>query len=420
MIPFSPPRIDQAIIDAVVETLKSGWITTGPKTKLFEKRITEYCGCKATVCVNSATAGLEIMLRWFGVGEGDEVIVPAYTYTATANVVMHCGAKPVMVDVGKDFNMDMRRVEKAITPCTKAIIPVDFAGMPCDYDALNELVKREDIKRKFIAKNENQKKLGRIMILADAAHSVGATYNGKKTGSLTDVSVFSFHAVKNLTTAEGGCIALNFDVPFDNGEIYKFLCIYILHGQNKDALAKMQKGNWRYDIIEAGFKCNMTDILAAIGLVEIERYDNDTLVKRKYICEKYSEAFAKKPWAEMPGQKSEAVPVTIGKKPGKISSYHLYPLRIKGIKEDQRDKIIAEIFNKDVSVNVHFIPLPMFSYYKNAGYKISDYPVAYDNYSREISLPVFYDITDEQIKTVINAVVASVEKVLSEEKIAVT
>jgi dTDP-4-amino-4,6-dideoxygalactose transaminase len=406
MIPFSPPHIDQKIIDAVTETLKSGWITTGPKTKLFEKRITEYCGCKATVCVNSATAGLEIMLRWFGVGKGDEVIVPAYTYAATANVVIHCGAKPVMVDVGKDFNIDVNAIEKAITSKTKVILPVDIAGLPCDYDAINELVRRADIKNKFLAKNANQEKLGRIMVLADAAHSVGAIYKGKKTGSVTDVCCFSFHAVKNLTTAEGGCIALNFDAPFDNEDIYKFLSIYILHGQNKDALAKMQKGNWRYDIINAGFKCNMTDIAAAMGLVEIERYDNDTLVKRKYICDKYSEALSQKLWAEIPEEKS-----------GMISSYHLYPLRIKGITEEQRDKIIAEIFNKDVSVNVHFMPLPMFSYYKNAGYKISDYPVAYDNYSREISLPVFYDLTDEQIQTVIKAVVSSVEKILNEEKI---
>jgi dTDP-4-amino-4,6-dideoxygalactose transaminase len=406
MIPFSPPHIDQKIIDAVTETLKSGWITTGPKTKLFEKKITEYCGCKATVCVNSATAGLEIMLRWFGVSEGDEVIVPAYTYAATANVVIHCGAKPVMVDVGKDFNIDVNAVKKAITSKTKVIMPVDIAGLSCDYDAINELVRRADIKNKFLAKNANQEKLGRIMVLADAAHSVGAIYKGKKTGSVTDVSCFSFHAVKNLTTAEGGCIALNFDAPLDNEDIYKFLSIYILHGQNKDALAKMQKGNWRYDIINAGLKCNMTDIAAAMGLVEIERYDNDTLVKRKYICDKYSEALCQKSWAEIPEEKS-----------GKISSYHLYPLRIKGISEAQRDRIIAEIFNKDVSVNVHFIPLPMFSYYKNAGYKISDYPVAYDNYSREVSLPVFYDLTDEQIQTVIKAVVSSVEKILNEEKI---
>jgi len=412
LIPFSPPHIDQKIIDAVTETLKSGWITTGPKTKLFEKKITEYCGCKATVCVNSATAGLEIMLRWFGVGEGDEVIVPAYTYTATANVVVHCGAKPVMVDAGKDFNIDVSKIEKAITPNTKAIMPVDFAGLPCDYDLINALVRNADVKNKFQPKNEIQKKLGRIMVLSDAAHSVGAVYKGKKTGSLTDASAFSFHAVKNLTTAEGGCIALNFDT-FDNDELYKFLCVYILHGQNKDALAKMQKGNWRYDIINAGFKCNMTDILAAIGLVEIERYDNDTLVRRKYICEKYSEAFAKKSWAEMPEQKSEVG----SQKSEKISSYHLYPLRIKGITEEQRDKMIAEIFNKDVSVNVHFIPLPMFTYYKNAGYKISDYPIAYDNYSREISLPVFYDLSDEQIQTVITAVVSSVEKVLNESKV---
>ncbi|MEO5571664.1 MAG: DegT/DnrJ/EryC1/StrS family aminotransferase, partial [Bacteroidia bacterium] len=354
---------------------------------------------------------------WFGVGEGDEVIVPAYTYSATANVVIHCGAKPVMVDVGKDFNIDVKEIEKAITSKTKVIMPVDFAGMPCNYDAINELVRRTDVRKKFEPKNEIQQKLGRIMILADAAHSVGAIYKGKKTGSVTDVSCFSFHAVKNLTTAEGGCIALNFEKPFDNDELYKFLCIFILHGQNKDALSKMQKGNWKYDIIEAGYKCNMTDILAAIGLVEIERYDNDTLVKRKYVCDKYAEALSKKSWAEVPDGSRQSV--VDSQQQNIISSYHLFPLRIKGINEEQRDRIIAEIFNRDVSVNVHFMPLPMFSFYKNAGYKISDYPVAYDNYSREISLPVFYDLTDEQLRIVINAVVSSVEKILSEEKITV-
>ncbi len=408
MIPFSPPHIDQAIIDAVTETLKSGWITTGPKTKLFEKRLTEYCGCKSTLCLNSATAGMEIMLHWFGVSEGDEVIVPAYTYAATANVVKHCGAVPVMVDVKSDFTINVSKIEKAITAKTKAIMPVDFGGFPCDYESINALVKRDDIQKKFSPSTENQQKLGRILVLADAAHSVGAVYKGKKTGSVTDVSVFSFHAVKNLTTAEGGAVALNLPDAFDNNEIYKFLCTFTLHGQNKDALAKMQVGNWRYDIIEAGYKCNMADIMAAIGLVELERYESDTLKKRKYICEKYSDALGKKSWAEIPVQES----VT-----GSASSYHLYPLRIKGITEAQRDKIIDEIFKKDVSVNVHFIPLPMFSFYKNAGYDIADYPVAYDNYSREISLPVYYDLTDELVKTVIEAVISSVEKILKEEKV---
>ncbi|MEO8149850.1 MAG: DegT/DnrJ/EryC1/StrS family aminotransferase [Bacteroidia bacterium] len=409
MIPFAPPRIDDKIIDAVTEVLRSGWITTGPKTKLFEKKITEYCGCKSTLCLNSATAGLEIMLRWFGVGEGDEVILPAYTYSATANVVIHTGAKPVFVDVRKDdFNIDVNEVAKAITERTKVIMPVDFGGYPCDYDTLNKLA--ESTRINFKPQTSNQKLLGRVLVLSDAAHSFGASYIGKKTGSLTDVSVFSFHAVKNLTTAEGGAVALNLPAPFDNDEIYKFLCTYTLHGQNKDALAKMQKGNWRYDIIEAGYKCNMTDINAAIGLVELERYDNDTLVKRKSICDAFSDGLSRYDWAELPVFRNQRSEVGGQSSEG---SYHLFPLRVKGITEQQRDAIMQNIFDKDVAVNVHFIPLPMLSFYKNLGYDIKNYPVTYDNYSREISLPVFYNMTNEQVQTVITAVVESVQKVIS-------
>ena len=402
MIPFSPPHIDDKIIDAVTEVLRSGWITTGPKTKLFEKNISAYCGSKSTLCLNSATAGLEIMLRWFGVGVGDEVILPAYTYSATANVVMHTGAKPVFVDVNADdFNINCNEVAKAITKRTKVIMPVDFGGFPCNYEALNQLaeVSRIDFKPNC----ENQKLLGRIMILSDAAHSFGASQGAKKTGSLTDVSVFSFHAVKNLTTGEGGAIALNLPAPFDNDEIYKFLCVLTLHGQNKDALAKMQKGNWRYDIVEAGYKCNMTDINAAIGLVELERYDADTLIKRKLICDAYAKVLSKYEWAQLPVMQTA----------GSMTSYHLFPLRIKGITELQRDQIMQFIFDKDVSVNVHFIPLPMLSFYKNQGYEITSYPVTLDNYSREITLPVFYDLTDKQIEAVVNAVVSAVEKVIA-------
>jgi len=399
MIPFSPPRIDKEIIDAVVEVLNSGWITTGPKTKEFERQITAYCGNKNTLCLNSATAGLELILRWFGVKEGDEVILPAYTYCATANVVVHCGATPVLVDVEDDFNISVKAVENAITEKTKVIIPVDFAGLPCDYDKLNELVNSNHIRQKFKANTVEQEQLGRILILSDAAHSFGASYKGKKTGSLTDVSVFSFHAVKNLTTAEGGAIALNLPEPFDNKAIYDYLCVFSLHGQNKDALAKMQKGNWKYDVIEAGYKCNMTDIAAAIGLTELSRYENDTLAKRLQIFKKYDAAFKHKSWAILPEyQNSE-----------KQSSYHLYPLKIKGISEAQRDIIIQKIFDQDVSVNVHFIPIPLLSYYKNKGFKMEDYPQAYKNFSSEISLPVFYNLTDEQQNLVIEAVINAVE-----------
>ena len=401
MIPFSPPRIDDKICNEVVAALKSGWITTGPRTKTFEKKITDYCGNKNTICLNSATAGLEIMLRWFGVTEGDEVILPAYTYSATANVVIHCGATPVFVDVNKDdFNINASEIEKAITAKTKVIMPVDFGGLPCDYEEINALTVKH--KSKFRASsNKNQQQLGRILVLSDSAHSFGASYNGKKTGSLTDISVFSFHAVKNLTTAEGGAVALNLPEPFNNEDVYKQLCITTLHGQNKDALAKTQKGNWKYDIVEAGYKCNMTDLTAAIGLIELERYDNDTTVKRKHIIDTYNKLLQVHSNLELP-----VFETTV-----KTSCYHLYPLRIKGITESQRDAIMQKIFDADVSVNVHFIPVPATSFYKSLGYDVNNYPVTCDNFSREISLPVFYDLTDEQIQTVVNAVINAVKSV---------
>ena len=402
MIPFSPPRIDDKIIAEVTAALKSGWITTGPRTKDFEKKLTAYCGNKSTLCLNSATAGLEIMLRWFGVGEGDEVILPAYTYSATANVVIHCGAKPVFVDVNADdFNINVANIEKAINEKTKVVMPVDFAGFPCDYDEINALVVKQ--KNQFKPNSKNQELLGRIMVLSDSAHSFGANYKGKKCGALADVSVFSFHAVKNLTTAEGGAAALNFPEPFDNTELYNYLCMYTLHGQNKDALAKTQKGNWKYDIVEAGYKCNMTDMSAAIGLVELERYDNDTQIKRKQIFDTYQAAFSKDNRFQVPVYHTES----------KVGCYHLYPLRIKGITEEQRDAIMKEIFDCDVSVNVHFIPVPAMTFYKNLGYDLKNYPVTYDNFSREISLPVFYNLTNEQTQTVISAVIKSVDKVIN-------
>jgi dTDP-4-amino-4,6-dideoxygalactose transaminase len=402
MIPFSPPRIDQKIIDEVVAALKSGWISTGPRTKLFEKKIAEYCGCKNVLCLNSATAGLEIVLRWFGVGGGDEVILPAYTYAATANVIMHCGAIPVFVDVNRDdFNISVKEIEKHISNHTKVIMPVDFGGYPCDYDAINKLVQSK--KNLFQPKGENQQKLGRILVLSDSAHSMGGKYKGKRTGALTDVSVFSFHAVKNLSTAEGGAVAFNLPEPFDNKAVYDYLCIKTLHGQNKDALAKMQKGNWKYDIIEDGYKCNMTDISAAMGLVELERYDEDTLVRRKHICDYYKSFFEKDARFELPVQKAGELE----------SSYHLFALRIKNISEEQRDLIIQKIFDKDVAVNVHFKPVPMMSFYKQQGYDIKNYPQAYDNFSREITLPVYYDLNDDNLNTICKAVVESLNEVLN-------
>ena len=401
MIPFSPPRIDDKICNEVISALKSGWITTGPRTKLFEKQLATYCNVPNVLALNSATAGLELMLRWFGVKEGDEVILPAYTYSATANVVVHCGAKPVFVDVkADDFNISIQHIAKAINQNTKVIMPVDFGGMPCDYDEINALVKSSA--SLFVPSNDVQRKLGRIMVLSDSAHSFGAVYKNKKAGALTDASVFSFHAVKNLTTAEGGAIALNLPEPFQNKDIYDLLCIKSLHGQNKDALAKTQKGNWRYDIVEAGYKCNMTDLSAAIGIIELERYDVDTLVKRQHIVNRYHALLGNHKKIQLPVFETNT----------KKSSFHLYPLRINGITEQQRDAIIQEIFNRDVSVNVHFIPVPAMSFYKNMGYDVQHYPVTYDNFSREISLPVYYDLSDENIQTVAKAVIDAIDKVL--------
>lgn len=402
MIPFSPPRIDSKIIDEVVAALQSGWITTGPRTKNFEKNLIVYTGAPSVLCLNSATAGLELMLRWFGCGPGDEVILPAYTYAATANVVVHCGAKPVFVDVGADdFNATVLAIQKAITPATKVIMPVDIAGLPCDYDSINALVNSPEVKQLFCPRTPEQITLGRPLVMSDAAHSLGAFYKGKRTGILADITVFSFHAVKNLTTAEGGAVCLNLPEPFNNAELYKYLCVKSLHGQNKDALQKAQIGNWRYDIVEAGYKFNMTDIQAAIGLVELDRYDNDMLPARRRIFGIYNDVFQNKPWARIPIQCT----------PDKETSYHVYTLRINGINEETRDAVMQQIFDNGVSVNVHFIPLPMMSFYKNMGYRIDDYPVAYNNYSCEISLPVYYDLTDEQALTVAHTVCNAVTKV---------
>jgi dTDP-4-amino-4,6-dideoxygalactose transaminase len=402
MIPFSPPRIDQKVIDEVTAALKSGWITTGPRTKLFEKKITEYCGCKTTVAVNSWTMGMQVFLHWWGIGEGDEVILPAYTYCASANVIVHSGAKPVMVDINKeDFNSSVDAIRNAITPRTKAIIAVDLAGFPCDYDLINALVNEQAIKAQFNAGSAQQEKLGRILVVSDAAHSFGAQMNGKRSGSLTDVSAFSFHAVKNLTTAEGGALSFNLPEQFDHEAIYKEFCTLILHGQNKDALAKTQKGNWRYDVEEPGFKCNMTDIQAAIGLIELERYQ-ENLDRRKEIFRQYDEAFKAESWAILPLHTTES----------KTSCYHLYQLRIAGATESQRDVIMQAIFDQDVSVNVHFLPLPTLTAYKKRGYKIEDYPETWNKYSNEISLPVYFDLTDEQVKIVISAVKNAVKTVI--------
>lgn len=396
--------MDQHIVDEVAKVLLSGWITTGPKTKLFEQKLADYIGCRKVICLNSATAGMELVLRWFGVAPGDEVIIPAYTYCSTANVVMHCGAKPVMVDIDeKDFNISLTNIKAAITSKTKAIIPVDISGFPCDYDEINALVQDEEIKKLFSANTEAQEKLGRILVMADAAHSIGAKYKGQMNGSVTDVAVFSFHAVKNLTTSEGGAVCLNLPEIFDADEIYRSLNIKSLHGQSKDALAKVKAGggNWRYDVIEPGYKCNMMDIQAAIGLVELERYESN-LNRRKEIFAFYDNAFENEGKIIRPTYKTES----------KETSYHLYMIRIAGATEAQRDEIIHRIFDKKVSVNVHFQPLPLLTAYKSRGYDILDYPESYNKYQNEITLPVYFNLSDEDLKQVTDSVKAAVNEVL--------
>ncbi|MDC1244178.1 DegT/DnrJ/EryC1/StrS aminotransferase family protein [Crocinitomicaceae bacterium] len=400
MIPFSPPRIDQKVLDEVNAALLSGWITTGPRTKLFEKKITEYCGCKTTVAVNSWTMGMEVFLRWWGIGPGDEVIIPVYTYCASANVVLHTGAKAVMVDISEDdFNIALDKIENAITSKTKVIMPVDVSGYPCDYDEIFAIAKKHQ--QSFNPSNDKQKQLGRILIASDAAHSFGAEYQGKRSGSLADITCFSFHAVKNLTTAEGGAVCFNLPEGFNHDELYKEFVTITLHGQSKDALAKTKKGAWKYDVVIPGYKCNMTDIQAAIGLVELDRYA-ENLERREAIFSLYDKAFNDKNWAILPPHISKH----------KTSSHHLYLLRIKDITEEQRDTIIQYIFDKNVSVNVHFQPLPLLTAYKNLRYRISEYPVAHKKYQTEITLPVYYNLNDHQVSLVIEAVISSVEMVL--------
>ena len=404
MIPFSPPYIDDDVVNEVLDSLKSGWITTGPKVKLLEQEVSKITGIENTLCVNSATSAMMLMLHWFGIGKGDEVIIPAYTYCATALSVMHLGAKPVMADVGEDFCIDTGKIRNLITPRTKAIIPVDIAGYPCDYDKIYEIVCDEEVKKLFISTNEIQRMLGRIFVMADSAHSIGSVYKGRSSGSLCDATVFSFHAVKNVTTAEGGAICLNMPGKFDNAEIYDWLRLLSLNGQTKDAFSKSQGANWKYDIVYPGFKINLNDLCAAVGLAQIRKYTYNLLLKRKRIFERYNHAFSKFEWSELPPSKTCE----------KETSYHVYLLRIKGISEDQRDKIIDEINKRQVSVNVHFIPLPMLKVFKDRKYRIEDYPVSYDNYSREITLPVYPQLSEDEVDEIINAVARSYNEVVKD------
>ena len=396
-VPFSPPFIGEEEIAEVVDTLRSGWITTGPKTRLFENRITEYCGTDKTVCLNSATAGMELTLRLLGIGEGDEVITCAYTYTASASVICHVGAKLVLVDCQKDsFTIDYDAIESAITNKTKAIIPIDIAGIPCDYDKLFEIVRRKaDI---FKPSNDIQEKLGRIAIICDAAHSLGSEFKGKKAATYCDFTSFSFHAVKNLTTGEGGAVTWPKHENISSEEIYKQFQLMSLHGQSKDARAKMMKGAWEYDIVEPLYKCNMTDIMASIGIHQLEKYDIFT-DKRLNLVHKYNEAFSR-------------LDVVLHEHIGDSfkGNGHLYLLRFKKNNLEYRNEFIKKMAEEGIACNVHYKPLPLLTAYNNLGFDIKDFPNAYNLYINEISLPLFYSMTDEQIDYVVDKFIKIAEE----------
>ena len=388
-IPFSPPDMGEEEILQVTEALRSGWITTGPKTKEFERKIAQYCHTDTAVCLNSATAAMELALRVLGIGEGDEVIVPAYTYTATASAVCHVGAFPVMVDCAKDsFEMDYDKLADAITEKTKAVIPVDLAGIIADYDKIFNAV--ESKKHLFNPSNDVQSLFGRCVVIADAAHAFGAMRHGMMCGEIADFTSFSFHAVKNLTTAEGGALTWRSREGLDNDEIYKKLQLLSLHGQNKDALAKTKLGGWEYDIIGTWYKCNMTDIMAGIGLAQLKRYP-EMLNRRRLLIEKYNTAFDKLPVEVLPHYGNEH-----------SSSGHLYLVRVKGITTEQRNDIIVKMAERGIATNVHYKPLPMMTAYKQLGYDIKDYPNAFEQYHNEITRPLHTRLSDEDIDYIIS------------------
>ena len=387
-IEFSPPDITQLEIDEVVDTLKSGWITTGPKAKKLEQELSVFTNTDKTVCLNSATAAMELTLRLLGVGAGDEVITCAYTYTASASVIHHVGAKIVLVDCNKeDKFMDLDALENAITEKTKVIIPVDLAGKPCKYDEIFEIVERK--KSLFKPNNKLQEKIGRVIVMADAAHSLGAVYKGKPSGSIADFTCFSFHAVKNFTVAEGGSVTWNRNLGLNDDEIYREFQLLSLHGQSKDALSKTKLGSWEYDIVAPNYKCNLTDIASGIGLAQLKRYPS--LLKRRFeIVERYNKGF-----------EGTRIKPFIHFEEDRKSCCHLYIVNIEGASEEDRNEIIVKMAERGIATNVHYKPLPMHTAYKNLGFDIKDYPNAFDNYKSQITLPLHTLLTDEQVDYII-------------------
>ena len=400
-IPFSPPDISDGEINEVIDTLKSGWITTGPKTKELERRLSEFTNTPKTVCLNSATAALELTLRVLGIGEGDEVIVPAMTYTASCSVIYHVGAKAVIVDIAEDSHeMDYVALANAITENTKAVIPVDLVGIPCDYDKIFEVV--ESKKHLFRANSEYQEKLGRVAVVADGAHALGSTYKGKKIGSVADFTTFSFHAVKNFTTAEGGSVTWKENENFDNEELYREYQIYSLHGQTKDALAKTKAGSWEYDIVIPGYKCNLTDIAASIGLVQLDRYPK-LLERREDIIDQYNKGF-----------EGTRITALSHSSEDYKSCGHLYITHVEGATFEQRGEIIVKMAERGISCNVHYKPLPLLTAYKNLGFNIENYPNAYNYYVKEITLPLHTRLSDEDVAVIIENFKEIVEEVVGE------
>lgn len=390
-IPFSPPDIGQDEIEQVVEAMRSGWITTGPKTKELERQVAAFCHAPRAVCLNSATDALELTLHQLGIGPGDEVITSAYTYTASASVVCHVGAKLVLVDCQQDsYEMDYDALERAVTSKTKAIIPVDIGGVLCDYDRIFQIVQK---KRSLFVPSDNpiQQALGRVAVIADSAHGFGASRHGKMSGEIADFTAFSFHAVKNFTTAEGGAVVWRTLDGIDNEEIYRQYMLLSLHGQSKDALAKTQLGAWEYDIVIPGYKCNMTDIMAGIGLAQMKRYPG-LLARRREIITRYNKAL-------------EALPVTVLQHYGEdfASSGHLYLVRLNGKDEAYRNDLIVRMAELEVATNVHYKPLPMHTAYRNLGFSIENYPNAYQMYHNEVTLPLHTCLTDEQVEYVLDS-----------------
>ena len=381
-VPFSPPDITEAEVEMVAEALRSGWITTGPRTKEFEHRIASFCHTRRAVCLNSATACMEAVLRILGVGPGDEVITSAYTYTATCSVICHVGATPVLIDTQPDgYQMDYDALERAITPRTKVVIPVDLAGVMCDYGRIFSIVEAK--KSLFSASNDLQQAIGRVAVMADAAHAFGASWKGKMCGEMADFTTFSFHAVKNLTTAEGG--ALTWTVNYDDDELYRRFMLYSLHGQSKDALAKTRLGAWEYDIVSPAYKCNMTDIMAAIGIAQLDRYEK-LLARRRELIERYDGNLHDLPLQPLCHYTNDY-----------LSSGHLYMVRLTGMNEASRNEVIVRMAEQGVATNVHYKPLPMMTAYKTMGFDIRNYPNAFNQYQNEITLPLHTRLTDDDV-----------------------